>query len=344
MRIGNFEINGAKKTFIIAEVAQAHDGSLGQAHSYIDAVAKAGADAIKFQTHIAEAESTLDENFRISMSGQDQNRYEYWQRTSFTPNQWLELSKHANQKDLIFLSSPFSKEAIDLLSKIGIPAWKVGSGEVFNFSLIDLILKQGGPILLSTGMSSWEEINKIIEYILEKGGDPAILQCTTQYPTPLNEVGLNILKELQKRYHIPSGLSDHSGTPWPSLAALAYESDLLEVHVTFDRSIYGPDSSSSLNFSELNMICKANKAFSEMRNNPVDKDSKANKLNATKQLFTKSLSLKHDLPSGTLLTEDLLVLKKPSGGFSNSEIDKVIGKRLKYDLSANRIIKPHHLE
>ncbi|MCR8545113.1 MAG: N-acetylneuraminate synthase family protein [Prochlorococcus marinus CUG1432] len=344
MKIGDFVIDGRKKAFIVAEIAQAHDGSLGQAHSYIDAVSKAGADAIKFQTHIAEAESTIDEGFRTAMSSQDQNRFEYWKRVSFTTEQWLELSEHSKEKGLIFLSSAFSEEAVNLLAEIGMPAWKLGSGEVFNYSIIDLMIMKGGPILLSTGMSSWNEIIKSINYILNKGGDPAVLQCTTKYPTPLKEVGLNVLKEFKEKFNIPYGISDHSGTPWPSLAALALEIDLLEVHVTFDRSIYGPDSSSSLNFSELSMICQANNAFSIMRENPVDKDKTAKMLESTKSLFTKSLSPKYNLAAGTKLTKDMLTLKKPSGGFNINQIDKVIGKKLKEALPSNKILMPHHLE
>ena len=344
MKIGNIEINGRKKTFIVAEIAQAHDGSLGMAHSYIDAVSKTGADAIKFQTHIAEAESTLDEEFRAPMSGQDKNRFEYWKRISFTREQWVELKKHSEEKGLIFLSSAFSEEAVNLLADIGMPAWKVGSGEVFNLSLINLMLRKGGPIILSSGMSKWEELKKIIKYISSKGGNPAILQCTSKYPTPLEEVGLNVLKDYKETFNIPSGISDHSGTPWPSLASLAYEADFLEVHVSFDRSIYGPDSSSSLNFSELSMVCEANKAFSIMRRNPVDKNINAQNLSETKILFTKSLSPKYNLPAGTKLTKDMLTLKKPSGGYTIDDVEKVIGKKLKIDLSSKRILKPDHLE
>ena len=173
MKIENFDIDGNNETFIIAEIAQAHDGSLGLAHSFIDAVAETGAHAIKFQTHIANAESTLDEKFRIPMSSQYQNRWEYWKRMEFTHMQWVELARHAKEKNLIFLSSPFSLEAVNLLAKIGMPAWKIGSGEVFNLSLIDLIIELGGPILLSSGMSSWKDIENVVNQSKEKGADVA---------------------------------------------------------------------------------------------------------------------------------------------------------------------------
>ena len=139
---------------IIAEVAQAHDGSLGAAHAYIDAIADAGADAVKFQTHIAEAESTPHEPWRVKFSKQDATRYDYWKRIEFTEEQWLGLKQHADERNLIFLSSPFSIEAVDLLTRIGVRYWKIASGEVSNLPMLEHILKTRLPIILSSGMSS----------------------------------------------------------------------------------------------------------------------------------------------------------------------------------------------
>ena len=325
-------------------VAQAHNGSLGLAHSFIDAVAKTGANAIKFQTHIANAESTLDEEFRIPMSSQYKNRWEYWKRMEFTKSQWFELSKHANEKNLIFLSSAFSLEAAKLLAEIGMPAWKIGSGEVFNQPLIDLIIELGGPILLSSGMSNWNDIEKVINHTKKKGTEVALFQCTSNYPTSLEDVGLNILQEIKNRFNIPNGLSDHSGSLWPSVAAIANHADFLEVHVNFDRAMYGPDSSSSLNFSELSMICEANKAFKRMKSNPVNKDKLSKKLEKTKSLFTKSLSPINNLPAGAILTKDMLTQKKPGGRISSDDINKVLSKRLKVAVQSNRILRYEDLE
>src|SRR5215467_9214956 len=138
---------------IVAEVAQAHDGSLGTAHAFIDACARAGADAIKFQTHIAAAESSPGEPWRIKFSRQDASRYDYWKRMEFTEEQWAGLALHAKERGLIFLSSPFSSEAMDLLDRLGMEAWKVGSGEIGNTPLIQRMAKTGKPVLLSSVMS-----------------------------------------------------------------------------------------------------------------------------------------------------------------------------------------------
>jgi N-acetylneuraminate synthase len=137
---------------IIGEVAQAHDGSLGAAHAYIDAIAQAGADAVKFQTHIASAESTPAEPWRVRFSYQDASRYDYWKRMEFTEEQWSGLKRHANEKGLLFLSSPFSLQAAKMLMRVGMPAWKVASGEVTNAPLFDFMIATGLPVMLSTGM------------------------------------------------------------------------------------------------------------------------------------------------------------------------------------------------
>jgi len=160
--IGDRTIGSGYPCIVVAEIAQAHDGSLGAAHAYIDAVAKSGADGIKFQTHIAHAESTPQEQFRKKIFPQDASRYDYWKRMEFTPEQWLGLSSHARDKKLIFLSTPFSNEAVDLLVKLDIPAWKVGSGEIGNLPLIEKMALTGKPVLLSSGMSPWSELDAAV--------------------------------------------------------------------------------------------------------------------------------------------------------------------------------------
>src|SRR6476660_7357088 len=199
--IGGRQVGGGSPCFLIAEVAQAHDGSLGAAHAYIDAAAEAGVDAVKFQTHIAQAESTLDEPFRVKFSQQDDTRYAYWKRMEFTPEQWAGLAQHAAEKNLVFLSSAFSVAAVELLKKLGLAAWKVGSGEVGTRDLLDAMLAAGGPILLSTGMSTYAAIGEAVPRLRGKEAKVALFQCTTRYPVALEEVGLNVIGELRQRFN-----------------------------------------------------------------------------------------------------------------------------------------------
>ncbi|MBW1802500.1 MAG: N-acetylneuraminate synthase family protein [Deltaproteobacteria bacterium] len=342
--IANRRIGEGERSFIIAEVAQSHEGSLGMAHAFIDAAAEAGADAIKFQTHIASEESTIDEPFRIKFSEQDKNRYDYWKRMEFTAEQWAGLSRHAGEKGIFFLSSVFSVKAVEMLQRIGMPAWKIGSGEVRSVELLEAISKNGAPILLSTGMSDFEEIDRSVEMIQEKGLDLAVFQCTSMYPTPFEKVGLNVIDQFMSRYQCPIGLSDHSGTIFPGLAAMVRGIHLLEVHVTFDKAIFGPDIVASITFKELKFLAEARDAFGIMRHHPVDKDNMALELSDTRAIFLKSVAPARHLKTGTILDKEMLTLKKPGTGIQVEELHRLIGRRLIRDVSPEKLLKWDDLE
>ena len=337
-------VGGGAKGYVIAEVGQAHDGSLGQAHAFLDAAADAGADAIKFQTHIADAESTLDEPFRVKFSRQDDTRYAYWRRMEFTEEGWSGLADHAKQRGIQFLSSAFSTRAVDLLDRLGMPAWKIGSGEYRSAELMAAMAKTGKPILLSTGMSTWAEIADGVAGIRKLGVAPALFQCTSRYPTPFNQVGLNVIDRLKAEHDCPVGLSDHSGSPLPALAALARGADMVETHVVFDRRMFGPDSPASLTFEELAQVTAARDAFAEMIANPVDKDTVAEELATMRGLFTKSVAPTRALAAGTVLTADMLTAKKPGTGIPSSELDGLVGRRLKADVAADRLLRREDLD
>jgi N-acetylneuraminate synthase len=326
------------ETFIIAEVAQAHDGSLGTAHAYIDAIADSGADAVKFQVHFAGEESTLDEPFRVQFSLQDLTRYDYWKRMEFSEEQWMGLANHAKDRGLIFLSSAFSIKAIELLRKIGVPAWKVASGEIESDELLQEMAKTGAPIFLSTGMSDFEEIDLAIDRIKEKGLPFAVFQCTSIYPTLLDQVGLNIIDELRDRYHCPVGLSDHTGSIFPGLAAMAHNLDLLEVHVTFDKRLFGPDIKASITIDDLRLLVEAKHAFFKMLTNPVNKSKMSTQLSDTKAIFSKSIAPVRHLKKGTILESEMLTMKKPGTGISSSQKNNLIGRRLARDVNPNKLL------
>ncbi len=220
METKSFEPDKAS-TLIVAEVGQAHEGSLGQAHSFIQAIADTGADAVKFQTHLAASESTPSEPWRIKFSPQDATRFEYWKRMEFTEKGWVGLKEHADSRGLKFISSPFSVEAVDLLTRVGVAAWKVASGEVGNGPMFERMASAGLPILISTGMSPLNEIDAAVEQVKSKGLLATVLQCTSSYPCPPERVGLNLIPFFRERYSCPVGLSDHSGTIYAGLAAAA---------------------------------------------------------------------------------------------------------------------------
>lgn len=341
--IGHATIGGGR-CFIIAEVAQAHEGSLGLAHAFIDAAHAVKADAVKFQTHIAAAESTLDEPFRVRFSSQDTTRYDYWRRMEFTPEQWAELAAHAADRGLVFLSSAFSQEAVALLDGLGVPAWKIASGELGSIGLLDAMVATGKPFLVSSGMSPWQELDDLVHRLRAAPRPFAVMQCTSCYPTPLRDVGLNVVTDMARRYGVPAGLSDHSGTIFPSLAALARGASVLELHLTLDRRMFGPDVVASLTPQEFGTVTAFRDALLEIDAHPVDKDAMAERLAPMRSLFRRSLAPRRPLAAGTLLQADMIVAKKPGTGIPEGELAAVIGRRLRRNVAPDRLLTWQDLE
>ncbi len=331
------------RCLLIGEVAQAHDGSLAAAHAYVDAIAGAGADGIKFQTHLAAAESTPREPWRQRFRTQDASRYDYWQRMEWQPQHWRELAEHARQRGLFFLSSPFSVEAVELLEEVGVAAYKIASGEVSNLPLLERVMKTGRPILLSTGMSGWAEIDAAHALLRRGAGALALLQCTSKYPTPLEEVGVGLLAELNDRYQCPVGLSDHSGTIWPGVVAATLGAKVVEVHVAFSREVFSPDLAVSLTTAELRQLAAGLDAVTRL-SKLVDKEQVARDLQPMRDLFTKSIVARRGLPAGHLLAAADLAFKKPGNGLPPSALPELVGRRLRRALEADELVASRDLE
>ncbi|OAB75738.1 N-acetylneuraminate synthase family protein [Cochleicola gelatinilyticus] len=316
----------------IAEIGQAHDGSLGMLHAYIDAVARTGAKAIKFQTHIADAESSIHEPFRVKFSKQDATRFDYWKRMEFSREAWVEIGKHCAEVGLIFISSPFSNAAVEVLEHAGVQQYKIGSGEVTNFLLLKKVIDTKKPIIISSGMSSFDELEKSVQFLKKHKADFSILQCTTSYPTQPEQYGFNVISELKERFKVPVGFSDHSATVSAGIAAVALGAEILEFHVVFDREQFGPDVSSSLTMKQAKQLVDGANAISQALQNPVDKtDNSA--FSELKSIFEKSLSVNKALKKGATITFEDLEAKKPKGfGIDAANYQSVIGKKVAKDL------------
>jgi N,N'-diacetyllegionaminate synthase len=334
----------AGRCFVIGEVAQAHDGSLGTAHAFIDAIANAGADAVKFQTHIADAESTEHEPWRVKFSPQDALRRDYWRRMEFSEAQWGGLLQHATDRGMMFLSSPFSIEAFEMLLRLGVTAWKVASGELANPPLLARMRDSGLPAFVSTGMSAVSEIDRVVAAWRERRTPLALLQCTSAYPCPPERIGLNLLRFLRDRYDCPVGLSDHSGTIYPGLAAATLGISLLEVHVTLSREMFGPDVSSSVTTTELRQLVEGVRFIETMMAHSIDKDAAADALAPLRQLFTRSVVPRIDLPAGLVLRAEHLALKKPGTGIPAGRLSELVGLRVKRDLRMDELMRDDDLE
>lgn len=339
-----FRLDLDRGVVVVGEVAQAHDGSLGTAHAYIDAIADAGANAVKFQTHVAAAESTAREPWRVRFSRQDETRYDYWRRMEFTEEQWHGLRAHADQRNLFFLSSPFSLEAAELLDRVGVAAWKVASGEVTNTVLLDRLASGSLPILLSTGMSRLDEIDAALDRLRTRDlQDLVVMQCTSRYPTPPEDVGLQALALYAERYGCLVGLSDHSGTIYPSLAAVTLGARVVEVHVTLSRESFGPDVAASVTTGELHDLVRGVRFIERALENAIDKDTTAGELAEVRKTFTRSVVARRALPSGTVLRAEDLAVKKPGGGLPAERLPRLVGTRLARDVSADAPLREEDL-
>lgn len=330
---------------IIAEIAQAHDGSVGILHSYIDALAATGVDAIKFQTHIAAAESSEFEPFRKKFSYVDKSRFDYWKRMELSFEQWQRVKDHCASLNLEFISSPFSCEAVNLLEKLKVKRYKVGSGEITNHLLLQKIAATQKPVILSSGMSSFLELEEAINIFKSNNIPVSIMQCTTAYPTNPNQWGLHIISNLKERYNIPVGFSDHSGDIVACLAATALGAEVLEFHVVFDKRMFGPDAIASIEIDEVTKLVQGVKQIKSSLRNSFSKDVESEKLQELKNIFGKSLAVNKNLAKGHVLTMDDLEAKKPAGhGVPAKDFATVLGKPLSKDLNQWDFLMSDHIQ
>jgi N,N'-diacetyllegionaminate synthase len=320
------------RVFVIAEGGMNHDGSLGNAIRMAEVAAACGADAVKFQLHDAEAETTR--NAPSPPYFEHESRWDYFRRTAFTDEQWATLKGACERAGLEFLCSVFSLEAVERLERLGVRRYKVGSGEVTNLDLVRRVAATGKPVLLTSGMSSWAELDAAVA---AAGDDVTVLQCTSSYPTPPERVGLNVLAELRDRYGKPIGLSDHSVGNYAAFAAVALGAVVVEKHFTLSRHLYGPDAAFSLEPDELEELVEGIREIETMLAHPVDKDDLA-PVAEMKRVFEKSVVTVAEIAAGTTIEREMVAAKKPGTGIPAARLDDVVGRTARVDLAADTVV------
>lgn len=332
------------RTFVIAEIAQAHDGSVGILHSFVEAVAATGVDAVKFQVHIADAESSALEPFRVRFSSVDATRYDYWKRMELPLSEWVRLKEKCDSLGVEFLATPFSNAAVDLLEQVGVCRYKVGSGDAANHLLLEKIARTGKEVILSTGLGELSELDEAVAFLKARGLPCAVMQCTTRYPTAADDVGLAWLSRFRERYGCPVGLSDHSGRIYAGLGAVALGAVAVEAHVAFDRRMFGPDARSSLEVDEFAQLVEGIRFLEKARRSGPDKSLDDGK-RELRRMFGKSLAVCRDLPAGHVLAFEDLEGKKPAdGGLPVADMDKVIGRALSRDKQCWEFLRQEDLK
>lgn len=326
MKIDDKQIGGGSPCFIIAEAGINHNGSFGMATEMVLAAAKAGADAIKFQTHFPEHEMLRD---GVSASYVGESLFDLLTRVSLTRDDHFKLKKLAERSGMIFMSTPFSREAADFLDELGISVFKTGSGELTNLPLLEHIAQKGKPMIISTGMSSSEEIELTVGRVKAINPHFALMHCTSTYPTPYEHMNLGYINKLKAKFGVPVGLSDHSIGNYVAFAAPPLGASLIEKHFTLSRDLPGPDQQASIEPEELAELVKGIRAIEKALGDekliqPGEQE--------VRNMANHSVVTIKDLPAGKIIEADDVWVKRPGIGIPAKHLPDIIGKKAKKNI------------
>lgn len=332
IKIGNRSIGDGAPCFIIAEAGINHNGNIELAKKLIDAAKEAGADAVKFQTHLAEKEM-LKGGITADYIGEPV--FNLIQRMELSKKQHLDLMEYCRKKGVLFLSTGYCREAFDLLDELGLPLFKIGSGEATNTPLMEYVAKKGKPMMVSTGMTSMEELKPAVELIKKINKKLILLQCTSTYPTRYEEVFLKGIKQLKREFKVPVGFSDHSMGIYTSLAAVALGACVVEKHFTLDRNLPGPDHKASIEPKELKELVTGIRAVEAAMKNEktVVEDEKG-----VQNFARESVVSLADIPKGNTITKEMVGVKRPGTGIPAKELNSVIGKKTRNAIKKDKLI------
>ena len=332
IRIGTREVGSGSPCFIIAEAGINHNGDAALAAELVEAAAEAGADAIKFQTHFPEHEM-LRGGATAAYVGE--SLFDLLTRTALSRDAHHALRDLARNRGIMFLSTPFSREAADFLETLGVPAFKTGSGELTHLPLQRHIARKHTPMIISTGMSTPEEIDRTVQAVRAEATPFALMHCTSTYPTPYEHVQLGCIGWLQSLYGVPVGLSDHTLGSYMAFAAVARGADLFEKHFTVSRSLPGPDQQGSMEPAELKalvhgirIIEKAAGAAKTIQ--PGEQD--------VRNMAQHSVVSIRDIAAGAAIGAGDVWAKRPGTGIPARQLDEVIGRTAKRAIAKDRLL------
>jgi N-acetylneuraminate synthase/N,N'-diacetyllegionaminate synthase len=330
VKIGNKLVGEGEPVFIVAEAGSNHDGKLEQAKQLVDVAANAGADAVKFQTFSADkiiAKTGPKAGYMEKVS-EKESVYEIFKRIEL-PREWhRELAEYARKRGLIFLSSPFDEEAADLLDELGVPAFKVASGELTNFPLIKYMARREKPMIVSTGAATMDEVNEAVSVIRGTGNKKIVLlHCVANYPAAPEDANLLAMSALKQKFKLPVGYSDHTLGTLASLAAVALGAVMVEKHFTLSRKLPGPDHFYAVEPNELKAMVEGIRAVEKMRGTPIKKPVKAER--EIRKLARRSVFAKVDIPAGSIIEKEMLVTLRPAIGLEPKYLESIVGKKAK---------------
>ncbi|MHB8799690.1 MAG: N-acetylneuraminate synthase [Thermoanaerobaculia bacterium] len=326
--------------FVIAEAGVNHNGDLGLARRLVDAAAKAGADAVKFQSFRAEKVVSKDTplaDYQRQNAGQGTSMLELVKRLELSPAHHRTLLDHCREQGITFLSTPFDEESADLLEELGVPAFKLPSGEVTNADLLRHVGRKGRPVILSTGMSTLVEVASAVDELETAGCRTVVLlQCVSNYPADPADVNLRAMRTLELAFARPAGYSDHTLGNEVAFAAVAMGACLVEKHFTLDRSLPGPDHKASAEPSELATLVRGIRCVEAAFGTgvKVPAPSEAN----TASVARRSLVAARDIAAGELLTADAIAFRRPGNGLPLSRRTSLVGRKARRDVAADSLL------
>lgn len=329
------------KVFIIAEAGVNHNGNIEIAKKLIDEAVRCGVDAVKFQSFKAKnlvTKSAKQAEYQKNNMGKEVSQYEMLKSLELSYEDHLELINYSKEKGIMFLSSPFDLESIDMLNNLGMEIFKVPSGEIENVPYLRKIGKTGKKVILSTGMSNLSDIEFALEILRSSGAkDISVLHCNTDYPTKMEEVNLRAMNTIENAFSVEIGYSDHTKGIEVPIAAVALGAKIIEKHFTLDRNMEGPDHKASLEPNELKSMVDSIRNVEIALGNGIKNLTESEKKNV--KIARKSIICSSDIKKGDTFTEDNLTIKRPGTGLSPKMWDKILGKKAKRDYYIDEMVE-----
>jgi N,N'-diacetyllegionaminate synthase len=337
--IGERMVGPGAPCLVIAEAGVNHNGSLDMALRLVDAAAEAGADVVKFQTFKSEqvvSPVAPKANYQLETTGSSESQLEMVKKLELPPAAFADIQQHCHRRGIVFLSSPFDRDSVDLLQSLGVVAFKIGSGELTNLPFLSYVAAKGKPLILSTGMSNLDEVAIAVDAVKAAGNrDLVVLHCVSNYPAAPSSVNLRAMKTLEEKFAVPVGYSDHTEGIVIPLAAVSLGASVIEKHFTLDRSLPGPDHRASLEPRELAEMVRGIRAVEAALGDGVKKPMDEEL--STAAVARRSLVAACDLHAGTVLTENMIAIRRPGTGLSPAFLPQLIGRRLQHDLTAGNL-------
>lgn len=327
--------------FVIAEAGVNHNGSLELAKKLVDAAKDAGADCVKFQTFVSKnivSKNAVKAEYQKQQTEPEETQQDMLKKLELSFDEFVELNEYCKSKSIEFMSTAFDFDSIEFLTELGMERWKIPSGEITNLPYLMMIAKLNKPVILSTGMSTMEDIRSAIKALKENGAaDLTVLHCTTEYPTPFEDVNLKAMNTIKEEFNVKVGYSDHTKGIEVPIAAVALGATVIEKHFTLDRNMEGPDHKASLEPNELKAMVDSIRHIELALGNGMKQPAESEKKNIA--VVRKSIIAKHNIKKGEVLTEDNLTVKRPGSGISPMKWYEVVGTKAVKDYNEDEMIE-----